>query len=241
MRWSVAAVGPIPTPTLISQLGDTLLLLLVDGVEAANAAEVAVILEASADDRGEVVADFECGRKAKALMDIRTVEGTLERGVEGEVPAAKSLVDDRPNLPGPCVGRIDGALIANFGRDADADGPVPTIGHANAGADMVANPLDAVAVLPTGEDVEAYLGPVVDAFGELEGFVLLMIGGDDAVDVVFLADGGEVGMELDHEGFGCDGVGTVDLDLVIALRVRDHGKESEGQQGEEFTHSETPS
>jgi hypothetical protein len=106
---------------------------------------------------------------------------------------------------------------------------------------MVANPLDAVAVLPTGEDVEAYLGPVVDAFGELEGFVLLMIGGDDAVDVVFLADGGEVGMELDHEGFGCDGVGTVDLDLVIALRVRDHGKESEGQQGEEFTHSETPS
>ncbi len=155
------------------------------------------------------------------------------------------LVDDGADLPGPGVGRVDGALVADLGGEADADGPVPAVGNADAGTDVVADPLDAVAVLPAGEDVEADLGPVVDAFGELEGFVLLVVGGVDAVDGLGLALDGVVGVELDHEGFGSDGVGAVDLDLVVALCVCGDG-EGEGKGGEEeraaeFRHSETPS
>ena len=117
---------------------------------------------------------------------------------------------------------------------------------------MVADPLHAVAILPTGENIEADLGPVVDAFGELNGFVLLMIGGNDAVDVILLAFGSEVGMELDHEVFGSDGFGSVDLDLVVALGVRGRGAEKSeacdaererkpGERQAKVRHSETPS
>jgi len=95
---------------------------------------------------------------------------------------------------------------------------MPAIGGADTRANVVADPLDAVAILPAGEDVEADLRPVVDAFGELDGFVLLVIGGNDAVDVILLAFGSEVGMELDHKIFVRDGVSTVDLDFVVALR-----------------------
>ena len=60
MRWSVAAVGPRPTPKLISQLGrdvevgdgEELLLLVVDGAGAGDVAVVGVVLEAGADDWG---------------------------------------------------------------------------------------------------------------------------------------------------------------------------------------------
>jgi hypothetical protein len=82
---------------------------------------------------------------------------------------------------------------------------------------VVANPLHAVAVLLAGEDVKTDLGPVVDALGEFDGLVLLVVGGIDAIDEVLLAFGGEVGMQLDHEVPGFDGVRSVDLDLIVAL------------------------
>jgi hypothetical protein len=59
-------------------------------------------------------------------------------------------------------------------------------------------------------------------------------------------------VELDHEVFGSDGFGSVDLDLVVALGVRGAGREK-GEAGEEererkfnerqarIKHSETPS
>ena len=185
---------------------------------------------------------MKAGSEAPALVDVRAVEGALEGGVEGEVPAAHGFVDDGADLPGPGVGGVDGALVADLGGEADADGPVPAIGNADAGADVVADPLDAVAVLPAGEDVEADLGPVVDALGEFEGFVLLVVGGIDAVDGLRLAFDGEVGVELDHEGFGGDGVGAVDLDLVVALGVRAAAQRMRTERAAtKFTHSETPS
>ena len=67
---------------------------------------------------------------------------------------------------------------------------------------MVADPLRAGAALLAGEDVEADFGPVVDALGNFDGLVLGMIGGIDAIDEAFLADGGVVGMELDHRVAG---------------------------------------
>ncbi len=87
------------------------------------------------------------------------------------------LVDDGANLPVPGVGRIAGALIAELGGEADADRPVPGVGHADAGTDVVADPLDALAAAFAGEDVEANFRPFVDALRDFDGFVLGMIGG----------------------------------------------------------------
>jgi hypothetical protein len=46
---------------------------------------------------------------------------------------------------------------------ADADGPLPGVGYAHTRADVVADPLNALAVLLTGEDVEPDLGPAIEA------------------------------------------------------------------------------
>ena len=57
---------------------------------------------------------------------------------------------------------------------------------------MISDPLDSVTILLAGEDVEAYLGPTVDALGQLEGLMLLMVGRDHAVDGLGLAGDGVV-------------------------------------------------
>ena len=69
------------------------------------------------------------------------------------------------------------ALIADLGGEAHAHRPAPFFRHAHPGPDVVAHPLHAQAALLAGEDVEAHLGPVVDALGNLDGFVFGMIGG----------------------------------------------------------------
>ena len=222
------------------EVGDDeeLLLLVVEGVEAADASVVGVVFEASVDFFGEVVADLCAGSEGETLMDVGAVQGSFEGGVEGEVPAAEGLVDDGAYLPGPGVGGVDGALVADLGGEADADGPVPGGGDADAGTDVVADPLDTVAVLGAGEDVEAEFGPVVDALSEFEGLVLLVVGGVDAVDGVLLAVRGEVGVDFDHGAFGFDGVGAVDLDLVVALcgcwsrEEQEAGDEEQKEEGE---------
>jgi hypothetical protein len=47
---------------------------------------------------------------------------------------------------------------------------------------MVADPLDALAAAFGSEDVEANFEPVGEAVGDLDGFVLGVVGGIEAVD-----------------------------------------------------------
>ena len=63
--------------------------------------------------------------------------------------------------------------------------------------------------------------------------MLLVVGGIDAVDEVLLALGREVGVEFDHQVFRLDGVGAVDLDLVIALRASGGDSREEHKNGGE--------
>src|ERR1019366_7963756 len=121
---------------------------------------------------GKVVADLDAGSEAHPLIDVGPVPRALERGVEGEVPAADGLVDDGANLPRPRVGRVDGALIPDLGRERDADRPMPAIGHADARADVVADPLHSVAGLLAGEDVEADLRPTGESGSEVQRLVV---------------------------------------------------------------------
>ena len=178
------------------------------------------------------------GGEGDAVADAGTVPGTVNGGVEGEVETAGLLVDDRPDFPGPGVGLEACALVADLVRDAEAYGEVPALGGADARADVVADPLDALAVALGGEDVEADLGPGGDALSELDGFVLSVVGGEGAIGLEagagegLEAIDGEVAVELDHEHFGRDGFRTIDLDLVIILRVRGGcgEREEEGKQ-----------
>ena len=57
--------------------GKNLVLLLADGIEARNRPEGAVVFDATGDFLGEIVTEFEVGRKNHALLDARPVEGAV--------------------------------------------------------------------------------------------------------------------------------------------------------------------
>ena len=57
---------------------------------------------------------------------------------------------------------------------------------------MIANPLDPVAVLLAGEDVEANLGPVGGPFRQLNRLVFLMVGRVHTADRPGLPSGGVI-------------------------------------------------
>src|ERR1700683_2784115 len=95
---------------------------------------------------------------------------------------------------------------------------------------MVAHPLHSVPALLAGKDVPADFGPVIDTGRDLDGLVFLMIGGIHAADLITLALGGEIGVQLHHGAVWGNSGGTVDLDLVIALRLRGPGCRAEEEQ-----------
>ena len=141
------------------EIGDEeeLLLLLVHRRNVADGAIVRIPLDASAHDPREVVADLGARREPKTLVDVRAMQGALERGIDGEIPASDAFIDDRAYLPGPCVGRECGTLEADLGREAHAHRPSPGIRYAHARANVIPHPLHTVAVLLAGKDVEADL------------------------------------------------------------------------------------
>ena len=56
-----------------------------------------------------------------------------------------------------------------------------------------------------------------------------VVGGLHAIDDVALTIGGEVGVQFEHGGAGCNSVRALDLDLVIVLRM---GAGNGGDEGE---------
>src|ERR1700678_1595277 len=94
---------------------------------------------------------------------------------------------------------------------------MPAIGCADARAYMIADPLHAVTILPAGEDIEAYLRPARNSFGKFERLMLLMIGRNDAIDIVLLTLRGEVGVQFSHQCLRRNRVCSVNLDLISSL------------------------
>ena len=181
----MAAVGPTPTPKLISHFGETfrsmagknLLLLIVQAGDVGDAAVVRVVLNAAGDLLREIVADLHRRRKIDAEIDVGPVPGAFQRRIHGKVPASRCFIDDGPNLPRPRVRRKLRALVADLDRQAYAHRPVPTVGHAHARPDVVAHPLHAQPALLAGEDVKANFGPVVDPLRDFDRLVFGVIGG----------------------------------------------------------------
>src|SRR5438093_12275655 len=194
-----------------------LVLLLGQRIEARHRTHRAVVLDSRRDLLRGVVTEFEVRRKLESFGDAFAVEGAVEGGIERPIPAAHLLVHDRPNFPGPGVGRKFPPLIADFVGNAYANGPVPAIGRAKTRADVAPHPVPAVPGSGAGEDVQAGLEPGREAARDLDGFVPGMIRGRDPALSSFAALGGEVAVQLDHGLVGRDRVVRVDLDFVVFL------------------------
>jgi len=82
---------------------------------------------------------------------------------------------------------------------------------------MVADPLDALATLPGSENVEAGLEPVGEPMGDFNGFMKLVIGGQNAVLRSFGSLKCEIAMELDHGVAGLNCLVLVHLNLIVVL------------------------
>ena len=197
--------------------GKNLVLLEAGGQKVRGGAYGAVVFKAAGDFFREDIADFCVGRKNEALADRFAMEGTIESGIEIEIPVAKLLVDDGAHLPCPGIGGKLAALIADFVGEAEADGPLPFFRDGHAGTDMVTDPLNALAAALRGEDIEADLKPIGEAMSDFDGFVLGVVGGIEAIGDSLGAADSEIAVELDHGVVGLDEVVAIDLDFVVFL------------------------
>lgn len=213
--------------------GKKLVLLLGDGIEIGGGADGAVVFEAAGDFFGEVVADFDVGGKDEALIFGEAVEGLVKGGVEREIPAIDLLVDDGAHLPGPGVDGVFAALIADFVGEAEADRPFPFGRDADARADVIADPVEALTVLRRSKNVETGFKPVGEAVGDFDGFVELVVGGESAVGGGFGTLKSEIGMEFDHGVAGFDSVVGIDLDFIVFLCGRGRRNNTEGTEDAE--------
>jgi len=215
--------------------GENLVFLKSDGVEIGGGPYGAIVFEATGDFLAEVAAEFEVGREDETLIFGKAVHGFVESGIEGKIPAADLLINDRSHLPGPGIHGILAALVADFIGETEADGPFPLGRDADARANVVADPVNAETAFFGGEDVEADFEPVGKAVSDFDGFVKLVVGGKHAVKGGFGALKSEVAVELDHGMAGFDGVGRVDLNFVVVLRVRKERKNREHNENAKGT------
>jgi len=131
---------------------DDLLLLIAERVEASHRTERSVILQTRVAALRQVISGLEIRRKRYALRDARPVERPVQRGVKCEIPFPKLLIDDGPDFHGPGVLRELLALVPDFHRQTDANGPLPFLGHADSRPDVIADPLPADTRICAGED-----------------------------------------------------------------------------------------
>src|SRR6266851_151155 len=193
------------------------MLLLADRRKIRGWADGTVILKAARDLFCDVVADFHVRREDEPLMNAFAMQGPVESRVEVQIPAANLLIDDRAHLPGPGIRGEFAALIAYFIRETEPNGPTPFFRNAHARANVVAHPLDPISIALVGKDVKAGFKPIREAMGNLNGFVLGVVGGKNSILSGLAAVNREIAMQLDHGAVRRDRVVTIDLDLVIVL------------------------
>ncbi len=210
------------------------MLLVAAPIEVGHRPERAVVLEPDRHLRRDAVADLGGGGELEAPVDVVSLDRPLEGRVERDVPARPLLVDDRPQLDRPRVGGEGPALVADLGREAQADRQLPALGRAHARADVAAHPLPRGVGLDRGEHVEAGLEPRGEAVGDLEGLVEGPLRPEHAVLGADRAVRGHVAVQLHHGGAGGECLRAVDLDLEVLLghRGRDRAQQAQGQAGQ---------
>src|SRR5207253_10508852 len=82
-----------------------LLLLIVEGVQAGDGPQGAVVFDPGLDSLHHPVSDLEVRRELHTLPHGGTMQGTVEGWIEAEIPAFELFIDDGPDFPSPCVFR----------------------------------------------------------------------------------------------------------------------------------------
>src|SRR6266568_4977874 len=141
-------------------------------------------------------------------MNAFAMQGPVESRVEVQIPAANLLIDDRAHLPRPSIRGEFAALIADFIRETEPNGPTPFFRNAHARANVVAHPLDPISIALVGKDVKSGFKPIREAMRNLNRFVLGVVGRKNSI---------LSGLAADHGAVRRDRVVTIDLDLVIVL------------------------
>src|SRR5260370_33754600 len=131
-------------------------------------------------------------------MNVFTVQGPVKSRVEVQIPTANLLIDDRAHLPGPGIRGKFAALIADLIRETEPNGPMPFFRNAHARANVVAHPLDPISIALGGNDVKDGFNPIREAMGNLNGFVLGVVGGKNSILSGLAAVNREIAMQLDH-------------------------------------------
>src|SRR5271166_539996 len=152
-----------------------LLLLVMQRIDVPDWPVGSVILQAARNIFVEVIAEFRIRRKLHAIRNARKIEGPLKSRINGEIPPANLLIDDRPQLHCPSILHKRWPLIAKFHGQAHPHRPVPAIRCSHSWADMVAHPLPAVSAARAGENVKADFRPAIQPLGNFNGFVLRMV------------------------------------------------------------------
>src|SRR5262249_35669052 len=105
--------------------GKNLLLLLSDRIKVADRPQSPVVFQAAGDYFGKIVGNFSIRGKLEALADVDTMKRLVDGRIEGKIPRPHLLVDNRTDLPGPCVlGKLT-PLVPNLIGEAQADRPMP--------------------------------------------------------------------------------------------------------------------
>src|SRR5262249_34435384 len=136
----------------------------------------------------------------------------------------------------PGISRELTSLIADLQREADANGPVPTLGDTDPGADMVADPLPAGFGLYAGEKVEAGFEPGGKAVSDFDRLVEGVLGRDYPLFGMGCALGRDVTVQFDHGAPGRGRLRPVHLDFEVLLGC-DYGRGRETEPQQEGAHN----
>src|SRR5713226_2457919 len=179
-----------------------------------------VILNPSGNFFGEVVADFHIRRKDESIAHARAVKRFVKRGIKRQVPRPDLFIDNRAHLPGPGVHRKLAPLVADLVRQTQTHRPFPFRRYAHARPNVIPHPLHAKSIALVRENVKPNLEPVRNSVGNLNRFVLRVIGRQDAVLHRLAAVDGEIAVQLHHGVPRLNGVIRVYLNFVIILSPR---------------------
>src|ERR1022692_2198516 len=94
--------------------GKELLLLVFERVEAGERTVSRIVFQPARKFLGEIVAELRVGRKRSSLVHALAVPGTVQSGIERQIPRTDFLVDDGTDFPGPGIGRESGALVTDL-------------------------------------------------------------------------------------------------------------------------------
>ena len=168
-------------PEIEIKHGKKQLLLPAQRIKRGDGAYPAVVFQAPADGRRELIADLRVGGKLKAAVHAFALQVPVEHGIQRCIEGSPLLVENRSQLQRPGIGGEGPLLIADLQRQAEPDGHLPTLRDSDPRADMIPHPLPAGVRLDARKNVEPCLEPRGEPVRNFDGLMRSVLRGEDAV------------------------------------------------------------